>query len=823
MKSLLFRSCLCICIAFPSSFVTADIQINESENNFTVATGNYTWTLSKTSFNVIDQAKVNDTIMLEGGEVSLNFQGNTLSFEEPSEFLFGSDWVELRGWASLEKKLWYVARYKFWDDKPYTHLAISFTDRQETYVAESPGSYFWRNSNRDVSNFKITLNTSSSLPTQRYEQKNAFSGGAVTDPEIEFVAYDNVGSYYQWRRYVRRNLPSFDERIIVHHKASGNGTNQVIWKPKFTGVAELEAYYLTHQYAAQNVTYEIHHANGMDTVVVPNQGDSDTINLGSFTLDQESKVVLKDTGIRGRTLYAEALHIIPEDTELSPVIVKPKRLSDNVLSTGPYSLVVQDLWQRHPIAVFSNEKSLGVEAILKPTRLMGGMGMTLDLAIGIDGNSHEAQVLLDAPPERTLPDWWHTVDGNLSSSAEYDDLVAMTSATMKYADEYANNFGWKNWGDFQIGASNDYNEGTDEYYQAENWGNLQYDLATGLMLAYLRTGDPETWHRAKAAVRHMMDVDFVKFMPYADKNSMTIHRKGECTASRAHNCQVPNTAFGYAWRGFLLYYHLTGEEWAKELAQMSIDHAAFYVVTYLNHDAEWLMKGTYGYGPHRATAWVIRALAYGAKVFPEGSKYFSKNTQRGTVPEGTSYQALANQIVTRAISDADEKGGIFSGMQPVWSAQNTEALAVYHEIAPDEQKAAIEQIILATADYFMNEAFRVTGDGDIKNPSNDVELYYSLNSSTWREGDIYTWLWLSTFAMAYQYATPDEKEEYATFSQDLFEYARQRYKQQTRHQTPRPWSGMLGFPAAFVEILLSRDTQAPTTPTGFNAELIKIE
>ena len=42
-----------------------------------------------------------------------------------------------------------------------------------------------------------------------------------------------------------------------------------------------------------------------------------------------------------------------------------------------------------------------------------------------------------------------------------------------------------------------------------NWGNLEYDLASGMFIQYLRTGDRRFFQRGEQAARHHIDVDVV--------------------------------------------------------------------------------------------------------------------------------------------------------------------------------------------------------------------------------------------------------------------------------------------------------------------------
>ena len=50
-----------------------------------------------------------------------------------------------------------------------------------------------------------------------------------------------------------------------------------------------------------------------------------------------------------------------------------------------------------------------------------------------------------------------------------------------------------------------------EWYgeRSVNWGNLEYDLAHGVLVQFLRMGDRRFFFRGEQAARHHVDVDVV--------------------------------------------------------------------------------------------------------------------------------------------------------------------------------------------------------------------------------------------------------------------------------------------------------------------------
>jgi len=119
-----------------------------------------------------------------------------------------------------------------------------------------------------------------------------------------------------------------------------------------------------------------------------------------------------------------------------------------------------------------------------------------------------------------------------------------------------------------------------------NWGNLEYDLAHGLFLQYLRTGDRRFFLRAEQAARHHIDVDVVHATnPYLKNpwgpppkvGEIWLHalnhtggyydeKTSKLPVSRTYH-MGHSTNFGHVWvSGDLDYYYLTGDRRAREVS-----------------------------------------------------------------------------------------------------------------------------------------------------------------------------------------------------------------------------------------------------------------
>ncbi len=130
-----------------------------------------------------------------------------------------------------------------------------------------------------------------------------------------------------------------------------------------------------------------------------------------------------------------------------------------------------------------------------------------------------------------------------------------------------------------------------------NWGNLEYDLAHGLFLQYLRTGQRRFFLRAEQAARHHIDVDVVHATNPLLKPPFGVpSRVGDewlhcCGHTGGYYLDAPlpvdrayqmgySTNFGHVWiEGDLEYYCLTGDRRALEVGRQIADAMASHCPT----------------------------------------------------------------------------------------------------------------------------------------------------------------------------------------------------------------------------------------------------
>jgi hypothetical protein len=730
-----------------------DLRIAKTDDAVSVAAGRARWEISTKTFDVVHAATLDGKPRLGPGRVTVEALGGTVVFGPPSEVKTGGDWVELRGWADRDKHLWYVARYQFFGGRPYARLVLTLTDRHDRSPAPEQSDPYWRN--RTLARWRLEVGAPGGKPAQ-VTQQNSYSFSRAGGPWLEIVS--KTGAPYQWAF----GQSEWDHGAYQLVHGAGDPANQVIWHPTIAGPVELTA--LVKPYtsgaaylAAKAANYEIVDAAGKTHAVAGDQSRGE-IPLGRFTLGRDSIVRLKATSQvtnpGGTNIVAGPLRVAPAGGK--PFEIAPGARHDGVLNDGPLTIALKDFWQHHPVTLFRTDKTLGWQAIERPEEYTGGMGLTLETMLAIDGPAADAAAALRAPPRRALPPGFCAVDGSLGPHARFDGLLKIFSGIWRPSLEALDNFGWRNWGDYQIGTSY-----TLKGEPIEEWANLQYDLPQGLLMAWMRTGDPALWEFAQASVRHLMDLDTVKFSPFEDKLNGLVYRKGEMSRRRSHIEAEPIVAEGFGFRSLLLYYHLTGEEWARDVAKQTIDRLVYYVQT----RPQFVLFGG------RQTAWMLRGPLAGAAEF-------------GKEP----YQAVADAVVDQLVKYFKENGRL-PGNQPVWQGQILEGLAIYHERTP---RADVAKVIVEGARRLLTESVRRGADGG-------YEFMYCLPGkekdcgATWAKEENYLYLWLGGITYAGRLSGDPF---FSRWADTLFAYGETKMRER---RDIRAWTSTLGFPFLYLE------------------------
>lgn len=492
---------------------------------------------------------------------------------------------------------------------------------------------------------------------------------------------------------------------------------------------------------------------------------------------------------------------IQTTTELEPQKIEQlksgglfsKRRNDDVLQSKQFALNIKDFWKKYPIGAESSGSTLSWVAIKEPTILFGGAGLTIDFALSLDRKVYTAKDLkgmADAPPSPSFPDWWLAMDGVPTQHRGYRNLLEGSGDLIRRADAQFGNWGWKNYGDYQISVPyfNQENE------QVVNWGALQYDLTLGMMLSWMSTGDQWLWNRSRAAVRNIMDIQVSKFHPYHQKRSSAGLRKGGCPVKSSHWCQYPLPEFNYHSRSLLLYSHLSGEIWPKEIARMLIDNSAYFAYT----RTDWTSRH------YRIGGWALRNLYYGHVLFgDEGTKYISVGEQEWPqMSAGTSYKMIASKLVEHTVNIIEQSGGL-GGSQPVWGGQMIEGLiiALENDILEPDLRERTRNAIETAVNKIVNEQLVKRGsswwmvyyeDPDSKK-ENARPAYSNINT--------YGWLWVNSFA----WVSKNTSSDHSALTRKIINWLMGEYIGNPAMRTPRAWSSLMGFPSYGIHLLDAKE------------------
>lgn len=234
-----------------------------------------------------------------------------------------------------------------------------------------------------------------------------------------------------------------------------------------------------------------------------------------------------------------------------------------------------------------------------------------------------------------------------------------------------------------------------------NWGNLEYDLAHGLFLQYLRTGDRRFFLRGEQAARHHIDVDVVHatnrhlknpWGPPPQVGEIWLHclnhtggyyYDAPLRVSRTYQ-MGHSTNFGHVWvTGDLDYYYITGDRRSLNVSIQMADAMVRHMPT--------------SYGTHiRALGWpmILVLAAYeatGDKKYLEAAtknwQVLKKNIdwEKGWVVRLASDHCLHPPGSTREERNTTYRDQRCRGNVPFMEGLTLCALARYHRITGDPE------------------------------------------------------------------------------------------------------------------------------------------
>lgn len=705
-------------------------------------------------FDLIVNSNINATlkkISYQSKENSVYYSGPPviIKINQDQGTAYQEGWFEHNG---KRTSIYYIIRYLLSDNAHFLKMTVTVCDRHDKPKTELPTDNYWQN--QIISNLKLELEVPSVTKQIYVEQHNPFDSKQTTPagskPYIELE--EKEGSPYLFTESPSSGTVS--SRQIEFHPI--NKSNYVRFYPLQKGVLPLSVIWngiRFPDYAAylrgKGIVARVRHADGVTNVTYDQDKQSGNwLDLGTFRFDEKSSVDITTE----RTSGALLIDAIRVGRQVQTIFNRhPDELVD-----GKFALFVKDFWRNYPIAMELRPGKAIVEFIKEPSIFMGGMGKTFEIIYSFGDHDVARKALYQPPEVGDLKKYQDSLHFSTATNPKFSALEKMVAKELIPSLDAQRSVGWRNWGDYQIGVS---------YGQNEDWGNLQYDLPYGLLVLYIRTRDPEVWHIAQASVYHLMDMDLVKYSPFAPKYNGSVHRKGEMHRSVSHVISEPVVPFNFAFRSLYLYYLLTGDPFALECTKMSVNNFLEFTINPSRID--------FASNGDRDTAWILMGLVFGYEKF--GDK---------------KYLEAARKVVTRLLEKENILGRL-PGDQPVWQGQMLEALIKYYDVTKDSK---VQKAVIRHVQWLKEHAINY----DKKNKKFRI-LYFIRNDGKakqnyeWTEELNYLFLWLNSFA--YVSSVTNEKI-YMDFANQMFEMA---CKEQEKYKGPRFISSFLSFPYYYLE------------------------
>ena len=305
---------------------------------------------------------------------------------------------------------------------------------------------------------------------------------------------------------------------------------------------------------------------------------------------------------------------------------------------GNISFRLQDFWQRYPKAVTAGENSIDFELLPQQPgadfgkdlpfhlyfpfsegfyRTKWGTAFTEYLNLDLSGRENPAVRPVIARIDRDYVASARVFQGVPARSVRLLDVLdkraAEAFAKIMKEKEVKREYGFLNWGD-SFGE------------RGFNWNNNEYDLARGLFLVFLRSGNRDLYRYALAAVRHQADVDIVhasiiKSVVGGQHQHSVGHSGPSWHYYKPRPWSYPHDANstglnGHTWsEGMLTAWCLAGEPFVMDSAHLMGAHFVNYIApAYMN------MRNN-----ERSIGWALRALmpyyrVFGDKLYVRAAK-----------------------------------------------------------------------------------------------------------------------------------------------------------------------------------------------------------
>jgi hypothetical protein len=253
--------------------------------------------------------------------------------------------------------------------------------------------------------------------------------------------------------------------------------------------------------------------------------------------------------------------------ELPPESARP----DGILAQDGFGIGIRAFWQQFPKAIGPHGATLDVDLYhpIAPDSFhnwfAAGEAKAHELLLTLSGDETTNRRALEAfqDPPRLFDKEWHCQSGGWGPATwhsadqfpRHNEVMTRLSESQP-ATTCAAEYGIRNYGDMRFGA-----------VEADGWCNNYYDVLQNPFAAYLVSGESAWFRRAEAMCKHLMDVDVVHDNPALPKLAGGVHVQG----TPHHSLGSDLGTYDVSAKGYLTYYHLTGDPDALDTARGLVD------------------------------------------------------------------------------------------------------------------------------------------------------------------------------------------------------------------------------------------------------------
>lgn len=342
-------------------------------------------------------------------------------------------------------------------------------------------------------------------------------------------------------------------------------------------------------------------AQNLSQVVLRMKPESDvtrTIHTAMATSNYTSTIT---QGYGDEKLYhcIDAAQLIFEANEHIPETFYGTFWADwNQDQQGGICATIYQAHQNFPKAMEVDREGITLSILPKESsglKLLQGVGKTHRLFLHFHGPTEELQMLnvrslqLQMPDRPVLEPQVYERSGIFDRIFVKEKVSEVESSLISLADSRGKAYGILHWGDAPDPGYTQQGRGNGEPV----WTNNEYDFPHAAMLMYARTSERRMLDYLLVTAEHWMDVDVCHYSPDP------LRHHAQITHSAYH--ATGGVEISHEWvEGLLDYYHMTGEEIAKETA-FNIGENILYHLSQPRYQKKGEINA-------RETGWALRSL-----------------------------------------------------------------------------------------------------------------------------------------------------------------------------------------------------------------------